>query len=492
MDNLLPRMLVFPTHPSPLVPFSDSQFDAGLRSQIEILKKIPEKTLLQPTSGGESLLDVINPSLNTVPYIYILNAHIAAAQRNDRSINIEELWDKATGFLHSFDGRQIRYLGDELLGVMNFVSKLALQNRTPSAAIPPIREAVLRIDPSGSVLTSNHLYLVRLALQTRYFLAVTELIDKPVLYMPANEPVSYTKFRCEVDLPAQSYVTIKSSFSSQLRPLDVLEYFFCSGSIYIGLQRWDAALEMLENAITYPVSEGGVSTVMVEAYKKWLIVGLLQYGRVLQLPKTTSVPAAKAYHVIAKPYEAVGSIFETGSASRLKSEIDFGRTLWTEDSNLGLMHCVQSAYQKFQIRHLANVYSKIGAADIMSLTTSAETGVKLTSNKQIEDIVQSMIADGTLPATMIRDQSGQTVITFSPAGPILSEYQVQKDLVASTQRIQSLAQQIKVTDRIFTHDKRYLDSAQRAKTKAMIAGKSEDSMDWNAANEDEDLMTELY
>ncbi|QSZ32518.1 hypothetical protein DSL72_002096 [Monilinia vaccinii-corymbosi] len=492
MNNILPSMLLFPPHPAPLVPLTDSQYDAGIKSQIDTLKKTPEKTLLQSTAGGESPLDVINPSLNTVPYLYILNAHIAAAHRNESNVNWDKLWDKATGFLHSFDGRQIRYVGHELLEVLSFVAQLASQNRTLFAAIPALREAVLRIDPSGSVLTSNHLYLVRLALQTGYYLAVTELIDKHILYIPAQEPVSYTKFLCEVDLPAHSYVTISSGFSSKLKPLEILEYFFYSGSVYIGLQRWEAALEMLENAITYPVSEGGVSVVMVEAYKRWLLVGLLQHGRVLQLPRNTSGAAAKAYHIIAKPYEAVGSIFETGSASRLKGEFEHGRTLWNDDSNTGLMLNVLGAYQKFQIRHLANVYSRIGAADIMSLTTSAETGAKLTSIKQIEDLVQSMIADGTLPATLIRDQSGQTILTFSPAGPALSETHVQKELVASTRRIKSLLDQIKVTDRILTHDRRYIESAQRARLKVKTAGGQGELMDWYPANEDEDLMTEMY
>lgn len=58
MDNILPSILSFPPHPAPLVPLSDSQYDAGIKSQIETLKKIPEKILLQSTTGGESPLDV--------------------------------------------------------------------------------------------------------------------------------------------------------------------------------------------------------------------------------------------------------------------------------------------------------------------------------------------------------------------------------------------------------------------------------------------------
>lgn len=341
-------------------------------------------------------------------------------------------------------------------------------------------------------MTSIHLTLVRLALQERYYNGVTALLDKPILYIPAQLPISYTKFLCEVDLPAHSYVTIKAKFSTKLLPLDILEYFYYGAKVYIGLQRWGDALEMLENAITYPVGESSVSLVMVEAYKMWLLVGVLQYGKVLQLPKTTSAAAAKAYNIIAKPYEAVVSIFESGTASRLKSEVEYGRSVWSGDSNTGLMLCVLTAYQKFQIRHLAKVFSRLGVADIMSLTTSAETGAKLTSIKQVEDLVQSMIADGTLPATLICDQSGQAVLTFSPAGAVLSETHVQRELVASTQRIQSLAKQIKITNRIIVHDRRFIESAQRLKSKSKTVLGPADAMDWATANEDEDLMTEVY
>lgn len=146
MDNLLPRILSFPPHPAPLVPLSDSQYDAGITSQIETLKKTSGRIFLQSTANGESPLDVsnvssminyqklthfhqiINPSLNTAPYIYILNAHITAAQKNEQVIDLNQLWDMASGFLHSFDGRQIRYLGEELLNVMAFVVQVASQS----------------------------------------------------------------------------------------------------------------------------------------------------------------------------------------------------------------------------------------------------------------------------------------------------------------------------------------------------------------------------
>jgi COP9 signalosome complex subunit 3 len=58
MDDLLPKLLDFPPRPSPQAPFSDSQYDEGIKHQINVLGKLSEKNLLQHTSKGESALDV--------------------------------------------------------------------------------------------------------------------------------------------------------------------------------------------------------------------------------------------------------------------------------------------------------------------------------------------------------------------------------------------------------------------------------------------------
>jgi COP9 signalosome complex subunit 3 len=58
MDDILPKLLNFPQHPPPPIPLSDQQYDEGIRAQIAIVKNIPNSKLLQPTSGGENVLDV--------------------------------------------------------------------------------------------------------------------------------------------------------------------------------------------------------------------------------------------------------------------------------------------------------------------------------------------------------------------------------------------------------------------------------------------------
>jgi hypothetical protein len=47
----------------------------------------------------------------------------------------------------------------------------------------------------------------------------------------------------------------------------------------MGLKRWERALEFLTFVIAAPTI-GPASTIQVEAYKKWVLIGLLYYGGV--------------------------------------------------------------------------------------------------------------------------------------------------------------------------------------------------------------------
>jgi COP9 signalosome complex subunit 3 len=353
----------------------------------------------------------------------------------------------------------------------------------------PIRSAIFRLDPSASLLTSTHLYLVKLALETRKYEEALPVLDKYIFQFPGAPHHPKPAFLCEQGLPPAAYITYESKLTSKLKYQDVLEYFLYSGMVYIGLRRWENALECLENAITYPTRDA--SKIMVEAYKKWVLVGLLLEGKLLSLPRYTGSGAAKIYHTLAKPYEAVAQIFESGTAGRLKSEIEVGQKIWQEDCNTGLIINILSCYQKFQIRNLAGVYSKISIPEVNHLTTSAETGSRLQSPQLAEQLVRSMIAEGSLNATLSHPPTGPAILTFSPGGPKLSEVQIENELQASKQRIQTLTAEIKRTDRMLTYDNNYLRFVEKqkknAKNDAADQGIAGPDMDWNSM-EDEDIM----
>ena len=324
--------------------------------------------------------------------------------------------------------------------------------------------------------------------------AVVPVIEKFILYLPNAKEQTKPQYLCDLSLSPAAYITVATNLNVKMKPLDVMEYYYNCGMIFIGLRRWEDALEALESAVTYPAKDGGVSKVMVEAYKKWVLVGVLLEGKALPLPKTTTSAAAKAFHTIGKPYEAIAQIFETGTATRLKAEFEQGQALWHQDHNTGILLAILNAFQKFQIRNLGNVYSKISIPEIQNQIMSAETGAKLPSAQAAETLVRSMISDGTLKATLSNAPGKPAVLTFVTGDPVLSEGQMRAELAAASRGVRFVTENIKVTDRMLTHEKEYIAFAKKAKAKA---GKDMNDpgiggeMDWNTM-EEEELMSGVF
>lgn len=76
-----------------------------------------------------------------------------------------------------------------------------------------------------------------------------------------------------------TYITSSSGLPGKLTYQDHLQYFLYGGMIYLGLKKWEKALHLLELAIAAPTT-ASVSLIMIEAYKKWVLAGLLDKGTV--------------------------------------------------------------------------------------------------------------------------------------------------------------------------------------------------------------------
>jgi len=341
------------------------------------------------------------------------------------------------------------------------------------------------------VLSSAHLYLVRLAADTRAYGAVLPIIEKQILYFPTAKEQSKPKYLCDLSLSPPQWMTFSSGFAVKMKPFDVLEYFYLSSVAFIGLRRWEEALAALEHVITYPARDGAVSKLMVEAYKKWVLVGVLLEGKALPLPKTVTSKSAKDFHAIGKPYDAVAQIFETGSAFRLKAECDHGHGVWLQDHNTGLILNILNAYQRFQILNLGATYLTISIVEILTATQSAETGARFSGPQEMENLIQDMIQEGSLKAEISIVQ-GQPYLTFNTFGLALSEKEMRSQFAAAAERVDFVTQTIRQTDRMLTHEKEYI--AYVKKQKASMTRSPQDQglggeVDWN---EEEELMTGVF
>ena len=328
-----------------------------------------------------------------------------------------------------------------------------------------VATALLRLDPTGSMLTSHHLRLVQIAYETDNIEPVLPVIEKSIVFYPGmiRDPKSDTRFPCDLTLSPPEYITVESGLTQKLiGSAAPLQYDMLCGLCFIQRRSWQQAFDALGRVVSYPTREGGCSKIMAEAYNKWVLVGLLLNGKMPAMPALAGVGAQKAYGTLGKPYTTIAKCFENDtSVGPLKAEFDSIETgFWTEDGNLGLIRLVMAGYQRWQIARLRDVYTKISLEQIRQSTESAETGGRLETVAEVEKLVQGMIDDGMIRANIHRPSGGQPYLEFlsgSETGD-LSEVEVEFShrMVEVAGRIRALAPMVKATNERLSMNKDYL------------------------------------
>lgn len=141
---------------------------------------------------------------------------------------------------------------------------------------------MLRLDPSCSVFTSTHLLLVRLCLHAKSYGCALPVLDKHICHFPGSAeraPLKSSPLLCASQETGATFITSRSGLSTHLTWRDQSRYFLYGGMIYMALKEWKKASHFLELVMSMP-TVGPISMIMVEAYKKWVLVGLIEAGKV--------------------------------------------------------------------------------------------------------------------------------------------------------------------------------------------------------------------
>jgi len=192
-----------------------------------------------------------------------------------------------------------------------------------------------RLDPSMGTLTSSHLTFVRACLRNQAYREALLVIENDIhSFAPKEAP--------EASLPCSShhlsnrYITLASKLTTELKLAEVQEYQLLCAMVYIGLRQWSAAQHRLEHVLATPTTNS-TNGMMLEAYKKWLLVSLLANGKVGSLSKAANGSAIKTLKTAARPYEAIVEAFKLGNPSKLRAEIYEAQTV-LEDVSRPALH----------------------------------------------------------------------------------------------------------------------------------------------------------
>lgn len=181
-----------------------------------------------------------------------------------------------------------------------------------------------RLDPSLGTFTSSHLTFTRACLRNRAYQDALLVVKHDIHSFPAKELGKDTYLSSQHHM-SNGYITESSGLTTPVTLANVQEYQLLSAMVYMALRDWSEALYHLEHVLVTP-TPSTVNGLMVEAYKKWLLVDLMANGKPGVLvsqarqPKGIVSAAMKVLKNAAKPYEAIVEAFKLANYTKLNAE----------------------------------------------------------------------------------------------------------------------------------------------------------------------------
>jgi COP9 signalosome complex subunit 3 len=146
-------------------------------------------------------------------------------------------------------------------------------------------------------------------------------------------------------------------------------------------------LKGLTKVIAAPGS--ACSAIQVEAYKKFILINLILNGHPTSIPSIVSIPAARAYKYLTKPYEEFARSLTTNE--QLEACLQRHQEVYREDKNMGLIAQVIERQEMRRIDALQKIYVAISLEDIARKLDPANQDPTSTDIRRIESLIVRMV-----------------------------------------------------------------------------------------------------
>lgn len=395
--------------------FSDTNDDL---THLHGLLKQNEEALREQGSRLSSLLTQLDPAKHSLGYLYVLEAYSSSSIPREQA---EGFMLIASKFINSCSTEQIRIAPEKFTVLCRRLKEQAMQLQVPIQAIIPLRTAVRKLQPSPEHLTPLHPDLLLVCLLAKCYKAALSILEEDIF---------------EIDIPK-----------------DFLLYCYYGGMIFIGLKRFNKALEFFQHAITAPATT--LTAITVEAYKKFVLVSLIQTGQVPAFPKYTPAVVQRNLKSCTQFYIDLANNYSSGKISVLEACVNTNTEKFKNDSNLGLVKQVLSSLYKRNIQRLTQTYLTLSLQDIAST-------VQLETAKQAELHVLQMIQDGEIFAT-INQKDG--MVSFNEDPEQYKTCQMTEYIDTAIRRIMALSKKLTTVDEQISCDHSYLSKVGRERSR---------------------------
>ncbi|KAI8594767.1 hypothetical protein EDD21DRAFT_330031 [Dissophora ornata] len=337
------------------------------------LKDLSEQVFAARPQGQTDPMDALSPALHSLAYLYFLLQRCKASHGFHPAL-MEKVWE----FVNTCDGEQIQQASNKALYFAEALVKMATDTQQPIIAIRPLAVFIQRLQTSPGQLTMIHPLLAKTCLLAQSFKDIIPILDNDIS-----------------DVKRQH---------TQINYKDFLLYHYYGGMIYAYIKNFERSVEFFKLAVSAPAEVA--SQIQIEAYKKYVLTGLLHYGKVPNLPKYTATAVHRSRKAHCGPYDDFAAAYEKKSNNAIRTELEKIKQVLVRDKNYGLAKQCMEALHRRNIQDLTRTYLTLSIKDITSLIglDSEPEG-----ERRVEGIIVRMIESRAVFATISHEHEGGMV-----------------------------------------------------------------------------------
>lgn len=281
-------------------------------------------------------------------------------------------------FVDGCIGEHVRFAPDLFAELCHSFTNLLILCEQPIKGIRTLLVAIQKIQLHPAQLTSIHADVCLLALKAKCVKPVIPLLD--------------------IDI---------TDISRENNRFDVkyfLLYYYYGGMIYATVKRLDRSLYFFEAALT--THSMAISHIMMEAYKKYILISLILHGKLQQLPKYTPQVVNRFIRPFSQPYIDLALAYNTNNPDEVRAVITKHGEVFRREKNEGLVKQVLQSLHKKNIQRLTKTFVTLSLSDVASR-------VFLPGPAEAENLVVRMIEDGEIFAA-VNQKDGMVVFLDNP------------------------------------------------------------------------------
>uniref|UniRef100_A0A6B2L4X0 COP9 signalosome complex subunit 3 n=1 Tax=Arcella intermedia TaxID=1963864 RepID=A0A6B2L4X0_9EUKA len=376
------------------------------------------ETILENGSRVDVALETLDATRHSLGILHLLNAKAVTGVFDN-----ETFIHQVIHFIKNCSIRQIRVDPKKFRNVCLKFTEICRDTHQAIRAIKPLKLAINKIG-SSEQMTPQHFMFVQSCIKSKHYSAALPIIHQKI-------------FKIDPQITG-------------LESIDVRLFFYYAGIVEIALKNFAKAIECFELVISAPGIV--VSFVMIEAYKKFILVSLCHKGEIPDLPKYTLGSIHSTFKQVAPAYEEFKTSFQTQSLEDLHKVAQNNAEVYMKDGNMGLVKQAIQSLIRQNIQRLTKTYLTLSLQNITDQ-------VSLENTKETEKRVFKMIQNGEVFAR-INQKDG--MVEFLENSENFSNYNVSNYLDKQIHQTIDLTSFVNRIDQEIALDTNYIQKLLRA------------------------------